>query len=52
MSGISSGLLIALFCGVPRRRWTNTPVVDDMIGRGAEESDADFEKIVKYLAKN
>jgi competence ComEA-like helix-hairpin-helix protein len=23
-----------------------------MIGRGAEGSDADFEKIVKYLAKN
>jgi len=27
-------------------------IVDDMIGRGAEGSDADFEKIVKYLAKN
>ena len=27
-------------------------IVDDMIGRGAEGSDADFEKIVKYLARN
>ena len=27
-------------------------IVDDMIGRGAERSDADFEKIVKYLARN
>ncbi len=27
-------------------------IVDDMIGRGAEGSDADFEKIINYLAKN
>ena len=31
---------------------TWSAIVDDMIGRGAEGSDADFEKIVKYLAKN
>jgi len=35
----------------------NTPdrwaaIVDDMIARGAEGTDADFEKIVDYLAKN
>ena len=31
-------------------RWA--AIVDDMIARGAEGSDADFEKIIDYLAKN
>jgi competence protein ComEA len=31
---------------------TWSAIVDDMIGRGAEGSDADFEKIINYLAKN
>ncbi len=33
-----------------RGRWSD--IVDDMIARGAEVSDADFEKVVDYLAKN
>jgi len=33
-----------------RGRWA--AVVDDMITRGADVSDADFEKLVDYLTKN
>lgn len=33
-----------------RERWT--AIVDDMVARGAEGSDAEFEKITNYLAKN
>ena len=33
-----------------RDRWSE--VVDDMVARGAEASDADLEKIVEYLARN
>ena len=32
-----------------RGRWA--AIVDDMIGRGADVSDADFDKVVDYLAK-
>jgi competence ComEA-like helix-hairpin-helix protein len=33
-----------------RERWSE--IVDDMVARGAEASDADLEKIVIYLARN
>jgi hypothetical protein len=33
-----------------RERWST--IVDDMIARGAEASDAELEKIIDYLAKN